>query len=80
VAIDVTGSDADARKYVAELKVTFRSLKWSWEAAGASYGVTGTPANFILDRDGRIVFVHEGYRGEAGVAQMARELDALLSQ
>ena len=65
---------------MAEKKVTFRSLKGSWEMAGEKYAVTSTPTTFIIDRDGRIYFTHSGYRGEAGVAQMEREVEALLSR
>ena len=48
--------------------------------AGRLYGITGTPANFLIDRQGRVVFRHTGFDAKAGPELMAAEIEALLSR
>jgi peroxiredoxin len=80
VSIDVTSDDEGARKFLEEKKITFTSLRGSWEAAREKYGVDGTPANFLIDQQGRVLFEHFGFRGEEGIKQMGSEIEAMLSR
>ena len=80
MSVDTTSDDEGAKKFLAEKKITFRSLRGSWEWAGKAYGVNGTPRNFILDREGRILFDHNGFAGPPGVEQMGYEIEALLAR
>jgi peroxiredoxin len=80
IAVDVTSDDEGAKKFIAEKKITFRSLRGDWTTALAKYGVNGTPSNFIIDQKGRVLFVHNGFRGPEGVDQMANEIEALLAR
>lgn len=36
--------------------VSFTALRGSWDFARESYGVSGAPSNFLIDRDGKIIF------------------------
>ncbi len=49
---DVTG---DARRFVAAHKLTFTMVQDGSGAVGGSYGITGVPETYVLDRRGRIV-------------------------
>ena len=72
--------DANAKKFLAEKKITFRSLKGDWKSAGDLYGVTGTPSNFVVDQQGRILFTHFGFTGPEEIDQIGNEVDAVLSR
>jgi peroxiredoxin len=74
----VTSDDEGAKKYLAEKGITFRTLRSDWKTAGQLYGVNGTPANFIIDRQGRVLFTHHGYRGPESVELMGYQVEALL--
>jgi len=76
----VTSDDAGAKKFLTEKGITFRSLRSDWQTASKLYGVDGTPANFIIDADGRVLFVHHGYDGPEGVEQMGYEVEAALDR
>lgn len=65
---------------MAEKKITFPSLMGSWEMAKEKFGVEGTPSNFIIDPEGRVLFTHVGFRGEEGIQQMEREIEAIFSR
>jgi peroxiredoxin len=76
----VTSDDVNAKKFLAEKGITFRTLKSDWQTAGKLYGVNGTPANFVIDQDGRILFVHRGFRGPKSVLQMEGQIQAVLDR
>jgi hypothetical protein len=59
--------------------VRFVPLKSNWDWAREQYGVEGTPANFLIDVQGRIVFkpvVHDA----ATRLVLEREVEALLER
>ena len=80
MSIDTTSDDEGAKKFLAEKKITFPSLRGSWDWAGKAYGVDSTPRNFILDREGRILFDHGGFHGPKGIEQMGYEIEAILAR
>jgi hypothetical protein len=53
---------------------------FSNEAANRALGVSGIPKLIILDREGQIRVVHDGYDGaEPLVADLSRDIERLLS-
>lgn len=80
LAIDVTSDDEGAKKFLSAKGITFRSLRSDWQTASKLYGVNGTPANFIIDQSGRILFAHNGYDGPEGIALMGYQIDAALGR
>jgi hypothetical protein len=61
------------------MKCDFVPLEGTWEWAEKTYGVTGTPANLLIDANGRIVFrpvVHD----EATRLILERQIEALLDR
>ena len=78
VAIDVTSDDDGARRFFKDKKLTFPTLRGSWDMAGRLYGVTGTPTSVMIDRKGRVIFRHTGFGGEASLALLEAEAQALL--
>ena len=49
---DVTG---DARRFVAAHKLTFAIVQDGSGSVGSSYGITGVPETYVIDRRGRVV-------------------------
>ena len=80
MSVDVTSDDEGAKKFRSEKGITFPALRGSWAWAGQAYGVSSTPQNFILDREGRILFAHGGFHGPKGIDQMGYEIEAILAR
>lgn len=60
-----------------EYGLTFPLALDAGDAVAASYGITGIPETFVLDRDGRVAYVHIG---PVTQAQLTEELSTLLAQ
>ena len=78
MSIEVSGDEAGAKKFFGEKGITFAGLKGDWDMARKLYGVQGTPANFLIDARGRVVFSHTGFNPKSGPALLAAEVEALL--
>lgn len=76
----MTSDDEGAKKFIAEKKITFRSLRSDWEWALKHYGVDATPANFIIDRQGKILFTHHGFHGPEGAEMMGYQIEEILGR
>lgn len=61
-AIDVT---SDAQDFVEEFGLTYPMVKDTDEEVGRSYGITGYPETFVVDRRGRVVALRRGPVDEA---------------
>lgn len=75
VAINVDAKAVDAKKFLAETPAQFEVL---YDGAGKTpraYGVKGMPSSYLIDRQGRIVSVHNGF-----TSAKAAELEAQLKQ
>jgi len=62
--------------WIAEHKFTFPVLLDEHGQVGADLGITGYPETFIVDRAGRIVHHHVGYRdwADAGIVSSLEHL------
>ena len=80
IAINVEPKQKDAvARIMTALGVHFLPVESDWTWAEKNFGVQGTPAAFLLDEKGRIMFrpsVHDA----ATRALLERELDALLTR
>lgn len=59
--VQVSQSQEEGKKFLASKKYTMQSVYADWKWARNNYGVTGAPANFFIDRAGRIIFKSTGY-------------------
>ena len=80
LAVDVSGSDDEARKYLAENGITFVSLHGDWQQASALYGMTGTPTSLVIDPRGRIVFTEVGFDAKTGIARLKGMVETVLNR
>ena len=78
VGIEVTRRPEMAQQFLKELGVTFPVVEDKTDVA-AGYQVTGTPTNFLIDREGRIIFRGVGYApGSEG--ELRAQIEYLLTR
>jgi len=63
LAISTDSSARAAEEYVKEAKLTFPVLMDADGKAGDAYGVEGIPMLFVIDENGKILNVQEGFEG-----------------
>lgn len=77
VAVSLDRERADAERFLRELPPAFTI---AFDAAGDSarrYGVKGMPSSVLVAPDGRVVFVHSGFRDDQR-AELERRIAAAL--
>lgn len=71
-------SERNARAFIQELGgVNYPSLLDEGTRTAISYGVTGVPETFVIDRTGTVVFK---YNGPISLAQLSSVIEPLLSE
>lgn len=60
VGVDTFDASSDARSFVRELHLTYPMLRDPGGAVKASFGVTGFPESFVIDRSGRVAAIARG--------------------
>ncbi|MCX2983264.1 TlpA family protein disulfide reductase [Halieaceae bacterium IMCC14734] len=79
LAINVDAFEEDALEFLKELPVDYPVLSDVDSTSPSTYGVLGMPTAFLIDRDGVIVAIHEGFR--RGDAEKIRDqVEAMLDQ
>lgn len=66
--------------YLKNNRYDFIPLKANWEWAKENYGVRGAPTNFLLDREGRVVFKPGVIRSEDAHRTFELQIEALLAR
>lgn len=77
IAVDVSNDLPRARQFYDEFGFAIpAAMDAGQQVSGASYGVIGTPTNYLVDGSGRIVWRHYGYRrgDDVEIRQRVREL------
>jgi thiol-disulfide isomerase/thioredoxin len=79
LAVNVDEFEADALKFLEEIPVSYPVVH---DAAGLSpqaYGILGMPTGYLIDREGVIRLVHQGFRRNDG-AKLKVEIIKLLGE
>lgn len=66
LAISVDEDEADSVKFLTEVSVSYPVV---WDGAGSTptaYGVMGMPTGYLVDREGIVRDIHQGYRKSDG--------------
>jgi thiol-disulfide isomerase/thioredoxin len=79
VGVEVTRRPELAQQFLKELGVTFPVVEDKTDVAGGLYQVTGTPTNFLIDREGRIIFRGVGY-APGGEGELRAQIEYLLTR
>jgi thiol-disulfide isomerase/thioredoxin len=79
LAINVDEVEADARAFLQEIPVSYPVVRDAVGATPRRYGILGMPTGFLLDREGVVRAVHQGFKrsdGEKLRAEILHLLDA----
>jgi len=77
LAVNVDEFEADARKFLDAVAVTYPVVRDASGDTPASYGILGMPTGFLIDREGIVRLVHQGYRKSDGEALRAEIIELL---
>lgn len=80
VAVGVDDSDSAYGAFVERLKPTFVTLHDSMRTLVRLVQVPTMPTSYLLDRSGRVRFVHPGFRGDQTERELRSEIEILLNE
>jgi thiol-disulfide isomerase/thioredoxin len=78
VAINVDENRSDMEAFLKKNAATFLILRDSAQKLVAQAGIATMPSSFLIDREGKVRFVHTGYRGAETKKKYEEEIQALL--
>ena len=74
VGVNIWDQEEKARSFVKERGIEYFVGRDFDNAIAKAYGIQGTPTTFFLDKDGRIVSIHEGAMKEADLVKGIKAL------
>jgi len=80
VAVSVDESAAAYAAFVARLKPPFATLHDSKQTLVRVVQVPTMPTSYLVDRSGKVRFVHPGFHGDQTERELRREIEALLGE
>jgi thiol-disulfide isomerase/thioredoxin len=78
VAVNLDDKRALMEVFLKDHPVSFPVVRDATRKLVGVVNISSMPASFLLDREGRIVSVHRGFRGEETKKEYVREIEALL--
>ena len=76
-AINVDEDPDDALEFLRELPVSYPILRDAEGSTPERFGIIGMPTGFLIDQDGKVFKVHQGFRKSDG-AKLRAEVQQLL--
>jgi thiol-disulfide isomerase/thioredoxin len=80
VAIGVDDTPSAFAAFVSRLKPTFATVHDAQHRLVAAVQVPTMPTSYLVDRDGRVRFMHAGFHGDQTDRELRREIDELLAE
>jgi len=80
VGVSVDEKRALMDKFLKKTPASFTIVRDAEQKLVAATGVTSMPTSFLLDREGRVRFVHSGYKEEETPKQYVKEIEELLKK
>ena len=77
LAVNLDEFEADALAFLEQVPVSYPVVRDAAGDSPASFGVLGMPTGFLIDRDGILRLIHQGYRKSDG-AKLRQEIIHLL--
>jgi len=76
IAVNVDKKREDAERFLAQMPAQFTVVYDAPGATPAAFAVKGMPSSYLIDRNGRVVMVEQGFRDEqkTAVENRIREL------
>ncbi len=79
IAVNLDERREAANKFLSDLPHAMPIVFDPKGVSPAAFGVSGMPTSFLIDRDGRVRFVHVGYTSKT-VESYRREIEQLLAE
>jgi thiol-disulfide isomerase/thioredoxin len=80
VAVGVDDSPSAYEAFVARLKPSFATLHDSQHKLVAEVQVPTMPTSYLVDRSGKVRFVHPGFHGDQTERELRKEIETLLAE
>ena len=77
LAVNVDEFEDDALKFLDEVPVSYPVVRDAKGTSPQTYGILGMPTGFLIDRQGVVRYVHQGFRKSDGPRLKARILELL---
>jgi len=77
LAVNVDEFEDDALKFLQEVPVSYRVVRDASGQSPKTYGILGMPTGFLIDREGVIQEVHQGFRKSDGPRLRAEVIELL---
>ena len=80
VAVSVDENREDMERFAKTANVSFTVVRNAGQKLVAAADVSTMPTSFLIDRAGKIRYVHKGFTGEETVKQYQEEIQQLLKE
>jgi peroxiredoxin len=66
LAINVDENESDALKFLSDMSVSYLVVRDDEAATPQTYGILGMPTGYLIDRQGVVREIHQGFRKSDG--------------
>lgn len=80
IGFGVDDDAANFKAFVAKKTPSFVTLHDAYHKAAETFNPPGMPSSYLVDRKGKIRFVHKGFKGAATEAEYVKEIEQLLTE
>jgi thiol-disulfide isomerase/thioredoxin len=80
IAVSVDEKQEDMARFLEKVKASFAVVRDADQKLVAAADVETMPTSFLIDRSGKIRFVHTGFRGEETVKEYRKQIEQLLKE
>jgi thiol-disulfide isomerase/thioredoxin len=80
LGISVDEEVANFQAFVAKKKPTFSIAHDAAHKAADFFNPPGMPTSYLVDRKGKIRFIHKGFKGAATEAEYTKEIETLIAE
>jgi thiol-disulfide isomerase/thioredoxin len=80
IAINVDENKADMDHFLKKNPASFAIVRDAAQKLVAQAGVATMPSSFLVDQEGRVRFIHSGFRGEETKKKYEQEIESLLKK
>lgn len=80
VAVSIDEKRENMERFLKEMKVSFPTVRDAQQKLVAAADVQAMPTSFLVDRTGKVRFVHDGFYGDQTVKKYHEEIEQLLKE
>jgi thiol-disulfide isomerase/thioredoxin len=80
IAVNVDEKASDMQEFLKKNTASFTVLRDAAQKLVAEAGISTMPSSFLIDREGKVRFVHTGFRGDETKKKYEQEIESLLKK